>query len=99
MLQVLLQLKDNTMEYFGHKVDRPKPEKKHKKKYYVKKEKPDFEGFIKQKGQVTALELARQFLLSEQTGLVTLRKLAKDGLVEKLPCGAHDKQIWRAKDA
>lgn len=88
-------------ECFGHVLDRPKPEKKYpnKKKYYVKKEKPDFKGFIKEKGQVTALELARQFLISEQTGLVTLRKLAKDGLVEKLPCGAHDKQIWRAKDA
>ena len=85
------------MEYFGHKVDRPKPIKKHKKKYYVKKEKPDFEGFIKQKGQVTALELARQFLLSEQTGLVALRKLMSQGKLEKLPCGSHSKQIWKVK--
>jgi hypothetical protein len=83
------------IEYFGHVLDKPKQERKYpnKKSYYVKKEKPDFEGFIKSKSEVTALDLARQFLISEQTGLVVLRKLTAKGIVEKLPCGAHDKQI------
>lgn len=85
------------MEYFGHKPDKPKKKKYPHKNCYVKKEKPDFEGFIKEKGQVTTLDIARQFLISEQTGLVALRGLVSQGKLEKLPCGAHDKQIWKVK--
>jgi predicted HTH transcriptional regulator len=89
------------MEYFGHVLDKPKQERKYpnKKSYYVKKEKPDFEGFIKSKSEVTALDLARQFLISEQTCLLTLRKFAASGLIEKIPCGVHDKQVWKVKNA
>lgn len=85
-------------ECFGHKPigipTKPKVPRKYNYAYKRKKPIPDYLGYVKGKSTVTALEVCRQFFISEIAAGKVLRDLEKQGIVKSLPRENHDKKVW-----
>lgn len=84
------------MFFQGHFADAPPPNKTMNPPKSFTKRKPDYMAYIREKKEVTALDMARKFLITTQTARIAFVELEKQGLVERLPkSSVHDTDTFR----